>query len=556
MFGIEILHFFIIPIIIGIIGGFSAIVFREFISFFTLIYNSIDIFHSTYFYLFTMPLIFYISYIIVTKLAINPSNVTIDEVAKKISLMVGKFSFLKGIIVLFITSLSIGFGVPVGREGPIAKLGGLMSEIFLIVSKVPRIDLPIYLSAGVSSAIAATFNAPIAGIIFGIEIIIGKINSYIIIPLVISCATATLIAREFLGDFTAFYVPHLFYDERYLFYVPLEAIILGFVCAFFMFSLKQFRIMRVTYRKYWGIVVLILGLIVGALIVLTPQTRGVGYEYVEKIFHDTYNSFDALKIMFAKLIGVILSIGSGIFGGIMSPSIFIGAFGGYWFGNELVQYGLDPLVFALIGSATMLAGVSRAPLRSSIIITELTHSYQLLLPILVSSSIASFILSKMEPGSYFKRGLIQRGIDIENEDIIKYLEQCDLKKFIEKVKPLKSDTSLKSAIKIFKKLHISYLPVVEDEKLIGIVSLRDIRKRHFLRKKRGIKVEEIMSKEPFSISEDYLQEDIFKALSMLNANYIPYTTKDGKYIGMININKLLKDLSFSRKVYDIRGTLK
>ena len=552
MFGIEILHFFIIPIIIGVIGGFSAILFREFISFFTFIYNSIDIFHSTYFYLFTMPLIFYISYIIVTKLSINPSNVTIDEVAKKISLMVGKFSFLKGVIVLFITSLSIGFGVPVGREGPIAKLGGLMSEIFLLISKVPRIDLPIYLSAGVSSAIAATFNAPIAGIIFGLEIIIGKINSYIIIPLIVSCATATLIAREFLGDFTAFYVPHLFYDERYLFYVPLEAVILGFICAFFIFSLKQFRILRVTYRKHWGKIVIVLGFMVGVLIVLSPQTRGVGYEYVGKIFNNTYNSFDALKIMFAKLIGVILSIGSGIFGGIMSPSIFIGAFGGYWFGNELVQYGLDPLVFALVGSATMLAGVSRAPLRSSIIITELTHSYQLLLPILISSSIASFILSKMEPGSYFKRGLIQRGIDIENEDIVQYLKQCNLKKFIEKVQPLTGNITIKSAIKIFKRLHISYLPVVKDEKLIGIVSLRDIRKRYFLGR-RKLKVAEIMSEEPFSISEGFLQEDLFKALSMLNANYIPYTTKEGNYIGMLNISKLLKDLSFSQKVYDIRA---
>ncbi len=552
MFGIEILHFFIIPIIIGVIGGFSAILFREFISFFTFIYNSIDIFHSTYFYLFTMPLIFYISYIIVTKLSINPSNVTIDEVAKKISLMVGKFSFLKGVIVLFITSLSIGFGVPVGREGPIAKLGGLMSEIFLLISKVPRIDLPIYLSAGVSSAIAATFNAPIAGIIFGLEIIIGKINSYIIIPLIVSCATATLIAREFLGDFTAFYVPHLFYDERYLFYVPLEAVILGFICAFFIFSLKQFRILRVTYRKHWGKIVIVLGFMVGVLIALSPQTRGVGYEYVGKIFNNTYNSFDALKIMFAKLIGVILSIGSGIFGGIMSPSIFIGAFGGYWFGNELVQYGLDPLVFALVGSATMLAGVSRAPLRSSIIITELTHSYQLLLPILISSSIASFILSKMEPGSYFKRGLIQRGIDIENEDIVQYLKQCNLKKFIEKVQPLTGNITIKSAIKIFKRLHISYLPVVKDEKLIGIVSLRDIRKRYFLGR-RKLKVAEIMSEEPFSISEGFLQEDLFKALSMLNANYIPYTTKEGNYIGMLNISKLLKDLSFSQKVYDIRA---
>ena len=447
----EVLHFFIIPITIGIIGGFSAFIFRAFIHFFTYFYNQINIFHSTYFYLFTMPVIFYISNYFISKLSINPSNVTVDKIAKKISLMSGKFSFLKGILVLFTTSLSIGFGVPVGREGPIAKLGGLTTEIFLIASKIQRIDIPIYLSAGVSSAIAATFNAPVAGIIFGIEIIIGKINSYIIIPLIISCATATLISREFIGNFTAFYVPHLSYDTRYLFYVPIESIFFGIICIFFFLSIKQFRIARVKYRKKWHYIVLFFGFLVGCLIVLTPQIKGVGYEYVGDIFNNSFDIYNSFIIMLFKLFGLILSIGSGIFGGIMSPSIFIGAFGGYWFGNEIVQYGLDPRVFAIIGSATMLAGMSRAPLRSSVVITELTHSYQLLLPILIASSITSYILSKMEPGSYFKRGLIQRGIDVENKDIINYLKNCPLEKFVEKIEPLEINMNMKAIIKFFKK---------------------------------------------------------------------------------------------------------
>jgi len=548
----EVLHFFIIPVIIGIIGGFSAFIFRIFIHFFTLTYNFINISHSSYFYLFTMPLIFYVTNYLVIKLGISQTNVTIDEIAKKISLMVGKFSFLKGILILFTTSLGIGFGVPVGREGPIAKLGGLATEIFLLASKIPRIDLPIYLSAGISSAIAATFNAPIAGIIFGIEILIGKINSYIIIPLIVSCATATLISREFIGDFTAFYVPHLFYDERYLFYVPIEALFFGIISMIFSFSIKEFRIIRVKYRQKWNYIVIALGFIVALLIILTPQIKGVGYEYVGKIFTDNYNSHDAIMIMSVKLIAVILSIGAGMFGGVMSPAIFIGAFGGYWFGSEVVQYGLDPMVFALIGSGAMLAGISRAPLRSSVIITELTHSYQLLLPMLIASSIASFILSKLEPGSYFKRSLIQRGIDIENKDILSYLEKCNIEKFIEKVEPLQKNTNLRQIIKIFRKIHISYLPVVEDEKLIGIISLRDVRKRYFLRK-RKLSAKDIMSTEPFSIKENFDKEDIFKALTMLNTHYIPYVSEDEKYLGMLNINKLLKDLSFSKKIYKIGG---
>jgi len=547
----ELFHFFIIPVIIGVIGGASAFMFRFFVRFFTSIYSLMDVFHSVYFYLITMPILFYVSNYLISKLLINQSNVTIDEIAKKISFMAGKFSFFKGYLVLVLTSISIGFGVPIGREGPIAKLGGLLSEVFLLVSKTQRINLPIYLSAGVSAAIAATFNAPIAGIIFGIEIIIGKINSYIVIPLVVSCATATLISRELLGDFTAFYVPHLTYDNKYLLYIPIEALFFSVISIFLVYSLKEFRILRVKYRKKWHYIVVLLGFVVGLTIVLIPQTKGVGYEYVSGIFDNDYGTKEALFIMFSKLLGVILSIGSGIFGGLMSPTIFIGAFGGYWLGGELLQYGIDPKVFALVGSAAMLSGVSKAPLRSSIIITELTHSYQLLLPILIASSITGYILSKFEPGSYFKRSLIQKGIDIENETINRYLENCNLSKFIERVGALEPGISIGNIIKRFKSLHAAYLPVVEDGLLIGMISLRDVRKRHFLHRKK-LYARDIMSTQPFSIAEGHSKEDIFKALSVLNIDYIPYVTKERKYLGMLNLSRLIKDMSVTQKVYKIR----
>jgi len=547
----ELFHFFIIPVIIGVIGGASAFLFRFFVGFFTSIYSLIDVFHSTYFYLLTMPILFYVSNYLISRLLINQSNVTIDEIAKKISFMAGKFSFFKGYLVLVLTSISIGFGVPIGREGPIAKLGGLLSEVFLLVSKTQRINLPIYLSAGVSAAIAATFNAPIAGIIFGIEIIIGKINSYIVIPLVVSCATATLISRELLGDFTAFYVPHLVYDDRYFLYVPIEAIFFSFVSLFLIYSLKKFRVLRVKYRKRWNYVVLLLGFAVGVIIVLTPEAKGVGYEYVTEIFEHGYGTQQAFFIMLSKLVGVVLSIGSGIFGGLMSPSIFVGAFGGYWLGGELMQYGMDPKVFALVGSAAMLSGVSKAPLRSSIIITELTHSYQLLLPILIASSITGFILSKFEPGSYFKRSLIQKGIDIENETIDNYLQKSKLSKFIEKTQALDSSIPLRSVMRRFKSLHVSYLPVVEDGVLIGAVSLRDVRKRHFMHRKK-LYAKDIMSSDPFCIAKGHSKEDIFKALTVLNIDYVPYVDEDKRYIGMLNLKRLIKDMSVTQKVYQIR----
>ena len=538
----EIKHFFIIPVIIGIIGGFSAFLFRDFIKFFTSVYNDLNLFHSNLFYLISTPLIFLFSYYVIKNFPINPNNVSIDEITKKISLAMGHFSPLKGLIVLFLTSLSLGFGVPVGREGPIAKLGGVGTEIFIKLIKIPRVDIPIYLSAGISSAIAATFNAPLAGIIFGIEIIIGKINSYILIPLIVSTFTATLISREFIGNFAAFYVPHLNYSHSYLFLSPFEALFFGFLAIGFLKSVIHLKHLKEK-SKRWDKTILIFGFIVGLLIVIRPEIRGVGYEFVEEIFQNKTTFFSALIIMLFKYIGTILSIGSGLFGGILSPSIFIGAFGGYFFGSFFHFLGLDPRVFALIGTAAMLSGVTKSPLRSSVIIIELTHSYQFILPILITSAITNYLISMMEPGSYFKRALLQRGIDIDDENLINFFTVDNLKKYILNTKPLKEDDDLKTVKERFHFTCVPYLPVTNNEnELIGIVSLRDIKKHKFINKDK-IHAKDIMAKNPFAINPNSSKKDIFKALSVLNSNYIPYTDENNKYKGMIDLNQFLRDIS-------------
>ena len=550
----EVSHFFIIPFVLGVIGGLAAYGFRLLVKLFESLFITLDFLHTDYFYLIVMPLLFWGSHVLIQKYLRNHTNVTIDEIAKKISMMSGKFSFLKGFLVLILTSISLGFGVPIGREGPIAKLGGLLSEIFLIAIRVQRINLPIYLSAGVSAAVAATFNAPIAGIIFGIEIIIGRINTYIIIPLIVSTATATMIAREFIGDYTAFFVPHLSYNDAYYPYFPLLGLFFALMALTLTITIKRMRNIRRRYWRYWHYVVPVIGLVVGMLIVFVPQIQGVGYDYVTQIFVGRYPETNAFVIMASKLLALILSIGSGIFGGLMSPSIFIGSFGGYWFGDLLLDFApaFDPRVFALVGSAAMLAGVTKAPLRSSIIIAELTHSYQLLMPILITSAVTSYLMSKTESGSYFKRSLLQKGIDIENEHVDRFLENCTLEGMVEETTALHPSTSLRRIGKIFRKAHTNYLPVVDsDNKLIGVISLRDVRKSAMFKTKK-LSVSDLMSQTPFTIHQNHKKEDMYKALSLLNANHIPYVTKDNRYLGMLNMSKLLKELTLHQQSVELR----
>ena len=538
----EFLHFVFIPLIIGLLGGISAILFRWLISFFENVYTKIDILHNNILYLISMPIIFYFSHYLVTKLLFNTSNVTLDNIAKKISIHRGNFSILKGFLVLCLTSINIGFGVPLGREAPIAKLGGLFGEVFLKLLHVTKINIPIYLGASVSAAIAATFNAPLGGIILGLEIIIGKVNTYIIIPMIVSSATATMFAKEFLGDYVAFFVPHLKFNDIYFYVVPIEGIFFAFLSILIFYSLNMFRELKIALRHQWDKVVIFNGILVGLLIYLVPQSMGVGYKYINLLYQDVFSGSEVFSITLVKIIIVIISLGSGLFGGLMSPSIFIGTFGGYLIGHLLGNLSIDPKVLALIGSIAMLSGMSRAPLRSTVLLIELTHSYQMLLPSLIVGSISSFIVAKFEPGGYFKRSLIQRGIDIENKKVLNFLENINFSKYYKKLPTLKEDTNAYKAFKIFKRSHTRYLAVVDDEGYLkGVVSVRDFRKHYFSKKK--ITISDIMSKHPIVFKENNKIEEIVKILGLLTSSYIPYVDENNKYIAMVDMNKLFKDIS-------------
>jgi len=536
----EFLHFVLIPVILGIIGGFSAILFRKLIAIFQHVASFFNFFHSNFFYVIALPLLFLFSHYIIHRLLINPSNITLDNIAKKISLNSGNFSILKGLVVLFLTSLNIGFGLPVGRESPIAKLGGLLGEIFIKTIEVAKVNVPIYLAAAVSSAIAATFNAPLAGIILAIEIIVGRINTYIIIPLIVSTASATLISREFLGDYAAFFVPKLEYGDEYFLLVPLIAVLFAFLALAMVHFFGFFRKVRVALKKNWIKVVFVNGLIVGVLVAYVPQIRGVGYEFISELFKHGYGFKETLVIAFAKFAAVVLTFSSGIFGGLMSPSIFIGSFGGYALGELFASYGVDSRVVALVGSVAMLSGVSKAPLRSTIIIIELTHSYQLLLPSLIASSITSFIVSKFDPGGYLKRSLIQKGIDIENPNVVRFLDNMTASRYLKYIKPLREEMKLKEAFLKFKQLHLKAMPVVDENgRFKGIVSFKDLK----LNLKKAKTLKEVTNSKAIVWRDNYTSEEIIKILGIINSKFVPFVDSQGHYVGMVDLEKLIRDLS-------------
>jgi len=536
----KVFHFFIIPASIGAIGGFSAYIFRKLIAISGTLFSLIP--SGDLLYPFIIPLVFLLTYAVGKGLLVSPENVTVDEIAKRISLEKGGFNLKKGIVVLALTSFNIGFGVPVGREGPIAKLGGVLSELFSTVARVDKVHAPIYLTCGVSSAISATFNAPVAAILFGLEIVLGKMNSYILIPLVVSCGIAAMISQQIFGDFAAFAVPKLSYTDSELPFVLLLSALLAAMSTVFTLLLEVSEKWRLRLRKQWGKILLISGFSVGAILLACPYVAGVGYENVTGLFRGAFSPPEALKVAVLKFLAVSLSFGSGVFGGFMSPSIFIGAFAGYAFGGLL---GLDPNFFALTGTASFLSGISGAPFRSSLIIVELTHNYQAIVPILFSSILTGYFIGILKRVSFVRRTLYHKGIDPERL-VERMGETFKVSRFTVIVPPVYENSHIGHIFESLREFNYRYIPVLKsahNRRLTGIVSLRDLRLSAF-GEGRELRVKDIMTFGPFVITESSSLDEVLDAIALLDTNLIPVVDEDGIYVGMFSVDAFLREITF------------
>ncbi len=542
------LKLFVIPTFIGIIGGFSAILMRELIKGSAYLISLIPESKTNEAYMVTIPALFIVSTFIIKTIMKNATNPTIDSVARSIVLKKGRLDYKKGIGVVVLTAINIGIGLPVGREGPIAKLGGSLTSLFLRLTKIEGANIPLLVSCGVSSALAATFNAPVAAIVFGLEIILGRLSFDVIIPLSISSAVGTIISRIFLGNYPAFYVPKLSYNITLLLLVPLSSFLFAVMVYVFESTFKFFSDSFKKMKFTWFSKALIGGFIVGLLLFLFPSAASLGYKQVSMLFHFDFSYKEAFILGLVKLTALAITFASGMFGGIFAPSIFGGAFIGYAIGGFVHQFipSINPLSVALIGTASITASISSAPFRSTLIVAELSQNYYMTLPLIIGSVMSMYFSHLLEEKMHYARSVMQKGFDITNERYVKELKGMRITNFIDSDIPtLKKEDVLKDIIFDLMKSSSSYFAVVEDGKLIGVLSFRDVR----LIGEFGspnIRVKDVMTSNPSFLTLESNGLDVFEFLSKIDVDFIPVVNnaKDKQYMGMLNVGSFLKFASF------------
>ncbi len=543
------IRLFIFPAVIGVIGAFSAILMREFIKYSSFLAYRVNVFEKiNIFYLVITPIIFFVSSFIINRFMKDTANPTIDSVARAISLKKGRLDYKKGIASVVLTAINIGFGVPVGREGPIAKLGGSLSSLSLKFINIEGANIPLLVSCGVSSALAATFNAPIAAIIFGLEIILGRLSFSVIIPLSVSSAIGTILSRYFLGNYPAFYVHKLSFDYTFLLLLPVFSIFFALTVTFFEYayklSVQGFKILKLSVYSR----ALIGGATVGILLCLYPDTASLGYDKISRLFLLKYSYGDAFNIGFVKILALSITFASGMFGGVFAPSIFTGAFLGFAAGGFIHSFipSIDPLSIALIGTSAVTASISAAPLRSTLIVAELSQNYNMIIPLILTSVTTMYFSHLFQEKIHFTRSVMQKGFDISNEKYKAKLDNMKIPNFIDtSILTLNKDNLLRNVLFNLMKSNSSYFAVLENSKLIGILSFRDIRLMGEM-EESAVRVEDLMTTNPsfLTLSSDGL--DIFEFISRIDVDYIPVVDNknDKIYIGMLDVNGFLKFASF------------
>lgn len=458
---------------------------------------------------------------------------------------------------LITSAITIGFGGSSGLEAPIATTGSAIGSNYARTYHLNYRQRTLLLSCGAAAGIAAAFNAPIAGVLFAIEILLLDISATAFIPLIIASAVGALCSNIILQDgiLLSFktQVPFNFYNVPY--YV-LMGIFAGLLATYhshmFMKMDAWFEKRKSPYTK-----VIIGGGILALLILLFPPLFGEGYTSVLALSQNNVQGLlnaSLLKelitnewlvllflggIMLAKTFAVSATISSGGNGGNFAPSLMTGAFLGFFFSRFVNLAGFGKLPesnFTLVAMAGVMSGVMHAPLTAIFLIAEVTGGYGLMIPLMIVASISYTVSRFIEPQSIENKKLAQKGAAIIHDRDKKILSDISLAKLIEtNFQPVVETARLRDLIAVIEKTTRNIFPVItEDGRLTGVIELNSIRDIMFNTELYDkIVVKELMRKPPAVIEEGESMDEVMKKFDLTDSWNLP-VTRQGKYLGFIS----------------------
>jgi len=460
------------------------------------------------------------------------------------------------------SSLTIGFGGSVGAEAPIVLTGSAIGSNLGRLFNMNQKTLLLLVGCGASGAIAGIFKAPIAGVLFTLEVLMLDLTMASIIPLLISAATASVLTYFLSGSgfMFGFVLTDPFAVERVPFYILL-GIICGFVSLYFtkgMVKLESFFASLNTPLKK----LLVGGVMLSLLIFFLPPLYGEGYETIgyllngqadmttqNSVFYAFRESFPMIVlflflIIFFKVFASAATNGSGGTGGIFAPSLFIGCVTGYATAHIINYFNLSKLPeknFALAGMAGVMAGVMHAPLTGTFLIAELTGGYALFLGLIITTTIAYITIISFQPHSLYAMRLAQKGELLTHHKDKSVLTLLKTENLVETdLQIVHRDMYLKDVVELISKSKRNIFPVVNDHGyLVGIITLDEIRNIMFRPELYDrFKVSKLMISPPGFVNLNDSMEKVMLQFEKTQAWNLPVLDEERKYIGFVSKAKI------------------
>ncbi len=483
-----------LSVFVGITTGFGALGFRALIEYFNHVFFRLTdqvltqafVQGQPWGYKFYLPLIPMLGGLlvgpIVYKFAREAKGHGVPEVMNAVARLGGIIRPRVAAAKAVASAICIGSGGSAGREGPIIQIGSAIGSTIGQMFRMSGDRVRILVGCGSAAGIAAVFNAPLAGVLFAMEIILGDFAIRTFAPVLLSSVVASVVTRAFLGNNPAFEVPS--YSLVSVWEIPLYIImgfVIGVVAVSFTRSLYIFEdyFDRLNLRNW--LKPALGGLLLGFIAIFFPQILADGYQTIALTLLGDMSLFLMAVLIFLKMLATSLTLGSGNSGGIFAPSLFMGAVSGGTFG-VLINYlfpevTATPGAYALVGMAAMVAGTTHAPITAIFIIYEMTLDYRIILPLMVAVVFSTLVARRLFPHSIYTVKLFKRGIDIRGGKDVNILRSHTVKEVMsDEFETIKTNTTLVEIFNIISNSKETYFIVNDlDGKLQGIISFQDIR---------------------------------------------------------------------------------
>ena len=551
----------VVAIIVGLSAGLMAVILKTTVHY---IQKALASGHSFSYndtpYMIFYPLVgilltvYFVQKVLKGDLGRGVSNV-LYEIAQK-SALVKRHKLYSHIVT---SALTVGFGGSAGLEAPIVITGSAVGSNIATAFKLGYRERSLFLGCGAAAGIAAVFNAPIAGVMFAMEVLLSEVTISSFIPLIIAAACGGLFSKIILNEQSLFTFK---LQEPFNYHNTLYYLLLALGCG--MISLYYIRVSHAIgslFQKIplsiWGKAV-VGGVGLALIIYIFPSLFGEGYASIlsisdgraEQILHDSIFSDSAKSewslivfiaaIVFVKPIATSFTLSAGGNGGNFAPSLFVGAYFGFAFArffNKIFELHMPESNFTIVGMAGILSGVMYAPLTGIFLIAELTGGYDLIIPLMIVSTLSHFFVRTFEPYSLEVRSMIDKGEVFSRDRDRNILLLLKTSNLIETdIKTIQSKATLRQLTEIIKNSNRNIFAVTnQDGQLEGIITLDDVREVMFQTVYYDtLTVRRLMHEPPSVVRLNESMSEAMKKFDMTDAWNLPVVDENNIYIGFIS----------------------